>query len=235
MAVENQKPYGLLDAPSAYDFFCLLTELESQEQDVELGPPPKFMRHTNMSAGIKFSNEPLIFDGPIPTTPIKPNLEGLSIPKLERQTNMPTGISFSNEDLQDITVELFPEEETHLEYLKQPQSPEYLKLSEKLSTACSYEEFCSVIVEMKHLYDVETSALKENDDAQDELPCIDYCEICCNFLCDCDKMVPCDCGAFYHMDEPYGMCFTCEMTQRRQDSIDQELYPDDIRERYDSH
>jgi hypothetical protein len=128
-------------------------------------------------------------------------------------------------------VELFPEEEAYIEYLKQPHSLEYLKLSEKLSNAGSFEEFCSTIVEMKDLYDAETSVVKEYD----ELPCIEYCETCCNFSCECDKMVPCDCGALYHIDEPYGMCFECEMAYRRQDSIDQERYPDDIRERYDSH
>jgi len=180
MAVENQKPYGLLDAPSASAFFSLLVELESQEQDVELGPLPKFMRDTNMPPGINFPDEPLICDGPILTTPIKLKLTSLPIPKLERQTNMPPGISFSDEDLQEITIDLFPQED-------------------------------------------------------DELSAIDYCETCCNFLCECDKMVSCQCGVLYHMDEPYKMCFTCEMAKRRQESIDQELYPDDIRERYDSH
>jgi hypothetical protein len=180
MAVENQKPYGLLDAPSPLDFFSLLVELESQEQDVELGPLPKFMRETNMPPGINFSDEPLICDGPIPTTPIKIKLEALPIPKLERQTNMPPGICFSDEDLQEITIDLFPQED-------------------------------------------------------DELPNIEYCDTCGDFSCECDKMIYCDCGAFYYIDEPYKMCFDCEMAQRRQDSIDQYHYPDDIRERYDSH
>jgi hypothetical protein len=180
MAVENQKPYGLLDAPCPSDFFSLLVELEKEKDELEIGPLPKFTRQTNMPPGINFPDEPLICDGPILTTPIKIKLEGLPIPKLERQTNMPPGISFSDEDLQEITIDLFPQED-------------------------------------------------------DELPAIDYCETCCNFLCECDKMVSCQCGALYHMDEPYKMCFTCEMAQRCQDSIDQELYPDDIRERYDSH
>ena len=234
MAIENsniQKPYGLLDAPSASKFFSLLSELEKQEEDIELGPQPKFMRQTNAPAGINFPDEPLICDGPFPTTPIKPILEGPPIPKLERQTNMPPGMTVSDEDLKDITVELFPEDDAYLEYLKKPQSPEYLKLSERLGNVGSYEEFCDIMNKMKDLYDLETS-LPTYDD---ELPCIEYCETCCDFSCECDKMVPCDCGALYHIDEPYGMCFECEMAYRRQDSIDQQRYPDDIPERYDSH
>jgi hypothetical protein len=235
MAVENQKPYGLLNAPSPSDFFSLLTELESQEEDFELGPPPKFMRQTNMPPGINFPDEePLMFDEPIQTPPIKSILEGVPIPKLERQTNMPPGMNFSDEDLKEIAVELFPEEDAYIEYLKQPQSLEYLKLSEKLDNTGSYQEFCFVMNEMKNLYDLETSVIKE-DVPKDELPPIEYCETCCDFSCECDKMVHCDCGAFYYIDEPYQMCFDCEMAYRRQESIDQELYPDDIRERYDSH
>jgi hypothetical protein len=99
--------------------------------------------------------------------------------KLVRQNNRPPELCLIEEDIQDLAVELFPEEE--------------------------------------------------------ELPLIQYCETCQDFSCECDKMVPCDCGALYHIDEPYGMCFTCEMAQRRQDLIDQENYPDDIPERYDSH
>ena len=178
MAVENpviQKSYGLLDAPSPADFFSLLVELEEQEkEDFELGPLPKFMRQPNNQE----QDEPLICDGPMPSTPPKLKLEIPSIPKLERQTNMPPGIQI--EDLKDLNVELFPEED-------------------------------------------------------DELPNIEYCENCSDFSCECDKMVPCDCGKMYHIDEPYGMCFDCEMDYRRQDSIDQANYPDDIRERYDSH
>ena len=52
MAVENSsilRPYGLLNAPSASDFFSLLVELErKEEEDFEIGPPPKCMRQTNM-------------------------------------------------------------------------------------------------------------------------------------------------------------------------------------------
>jgi hypothetical protein len=234
MAVENpniQKPYGLLDAPSASQFFSLLVELEKQEEDFEIGPPPKFMRQTNMPPGIIFPDEDLLFDGPMLETPIKLNLDGPAIPKLERQTNMPPEIKVQDSDLKDLAVELFPEEEAHFQYLKGPHSPEYLRLSENLFNADSYEKFCSTLVEMKDLYDVETSVVKEDD----QLPYIEYCETCCDFSCECDKMVPCECGALYHIDEPYQMCYNCEMAERRQDLIDQQHYPDDIRERYDSH
>jgi len=224
MAVENPRPYGLLNAPSASAFFSLLVELEKEEQeDFELGPPPKFMRQPNNQE----QDEPLICDGPTPTK-LYPDIP--QIPKLERQTNMPPGIQI--EDLQDIAVELFKEEDQDvINYLKKPHSPEYLKLSDKLNNSESYSEFCCTLVEMKDLYDVETSLLKEDD----ELPNIEYCENCSDFSCECDKMVPCDCGKMYHIDEPFGMCFDCEMDYRRQCSIDQEKYPDDIRERYDSH
>jgi hypothetical protein len=51
-----------------------------------------------------------------------------------------------------------------------------------------------------------------------------------------DYMSHCDCGTLYDVrDEKHGMCHKCDMAERRQDSIDQERYPDDIRERYDSH
>lgn len=172
MAVENsdiQKPYGLLDAPSPSDFFSLLVELEKQETDAELGPLPKWMNHSK-------PNKQPICNGPIPTTPIKTKPVCPTIPKLERQTNMPPEIIFSHDDLQDLSVELFPEE--------------------------------------------------------DELPIIDYCETCCDFSCECDKMFPCQCGAFYHIDEPYQMCCNCEMAERQQDLIDQQRYPDDIPDRY---
>jgi len=235
MAVENssiQRPYSLLNAPSPSDFFSLLVELERQEEeDLEIGPPPKFMRQTNMPPGTIFPDEQLICDGHMPQTPIKLNLNEPSIPKLERQTNMPPGIQIEDDNLQDLAVELFPEDEDYIDYLKKPHSPEYLKLSEKLSNASSYSEFSSTLVEMKELYETETSLSKEDD----ELPNIEYCDDCCNFSCECYKMVPCDCGKMYHIDEPYGMCFDCEMAYRRQDLIDQELYPDDIRERYDIH
>jgi hypothetical protein len=178
MAVENPRPYGLLNAPSASAFFSLLTELEEQEEQLDLGPLPKFVRQTNMPPGINFLDEPLICDEPIPTTPIKANQIALPIPKLERLTNIPPGIHIEDDDLKDLAVDLFPEDEI--------QYPE-------------------------------------------------YCETCQDYSCVCDKMVPCDCGALYHIDEPYGMCFECEMAYRRQESIDQELYPDDIRERYDSY
>jgi len=175
MAVENPKPYGLLNAPSASAFFSLLVELEDQENQLDLGPLPQLTRHNNNTPE---QDEPLICDGPMPTTPIKLINFTPPIPKLERQTNMPTGIQIDDKDLQDLAVELFPED--------QIQYPE-------------------------------------------------YCETCRDFFCECDKMVPCDCGALYHIDEPYGMCGECEMAYRRQDLIDQELYPDDIRERYDSY
>jgi hypothetical protein len=175
MAVENPKPYGLLNAPSASAFFSLLVELEDQENQLDLGPLPQLTRHNNNTPE---QDEPLICDGPMPTTPIKLINFTPPIPKLERQTNMPTGIQIEDKDLQDLAVELFPED--------QIQYPE-------------------------------------------------YCETCRDFFCECDKMVPCDCGALYHIDEPYGMCGECEMAYRRQDLIDQELYPDDIRERYDSY
>jgi hypothetical protein len=223
MAVENsniQKPYGLLDAPSPSDFFSLLVELEKQETDTELGPLPKWMNHSK-------PNKQPICNGPIPTTPINPKPVCPTIPKLERQTNMPPEFIFSHDDLQDLSVELFPEEEAHLQYLKKPQSPEYLELSNKLSNVDSYQEFCSTLLEMKKLYDDETSLLKE-----DELPIIEYCETCCDFSCECDKMFPCQCGAFYHIDDPYQMCCNCEMAERQQDLIDQQRYPDDIPDRY---
>ena len=151
MAVENPKPYGLLNAPSPADFFSLLLEMEKEE--LKYDTPPSTSGRTS-------------------TINLPPP------PKLERQNNRPFELNLSEEDLQDLAVELFPEE---------------------------------------------------------ELPLIQYCETCHDFFCYCDKMVPCDCGALYHIDEPYGMCFTCEMTQRQQDLIDQENYPDDISERYDSY
>ena len=154
MAVENpliKRPYGLLDAPSPADFFSLLVEMEKEE--LKYDTPPSTSGRTST------------INLPLP-------------PKLERQTNRPPELYLSEEDLQDLAVELFPEE---------------------------------------------------------ELPLIQYCETCQDFSCECDKMVPCDCGALYHMDEPYGMCFECEMAQRRQDLIDQKNYPDDISERYDSY
>ena len=231
MAVENPKPYGLLNAPSASAFFSLLTELEEEEDQIDLGPVPQLTRNNN---NIPEQDEPLICDTNWPTTPIKSIKQSPPIPKLERQSNMPPEIKIEDNDLQDLAVELFPEEEAVLEYLKQPQSPEYLDLSNKLYNSGSYEDFCSTLVEMKDLYDVETSVEKK-DEPKEELPYIDYCETCCDFSCHCDKLIPCECGTLYHIDEPYGMCFSCEMAQRRQDSIDQELYPDDIRERYDSY
>lgn len=160
--------------------------------------------------------------GPLPKWTSQKNIS-----KLERKTNMPEEIIFSHDDLPEVNVELFPKEEAHLQYLKKPQSPEYLELSNKLSNAESYQEFCSTLLEMKKLYDDETSLLKE-----DELPIIEYCETCCDFSCECDKMITCDCGALYHIDEPYQMCYNCEMTERKQDLIDQERYPDDIPDRY---
>ena len=162
MAVENsniQKPYGLLDAPSASAFFSLLVELERQEADGELGPEPKWMCQSNNQ------DKPL---GTIPTTPRKSSKLFPPIPKLERQTNMPEGIKLPDEDLKDLSVALFPE----------------------------------------------------------------YCETCCNFSCECDMMVPCECGTLYDIRESYKMCYKCEMAMRRQDSIDQVIYPDDIQDRY---
>jgi len=208
MAIENsniQKPYGFDDVPSVSTFFSLLDQIEEQE----LGPEPKWMRHNNT-----------------------PELNHVfpPIPKLERQTNMPAEMKISHEDLEDLAVDLFPEEEAHFQYLKGPHSREYLRLSENLFNSDSYEKFCSTLVEMKDLYDVETSVPTDYG-----LPCIEYCDTCCDFSCECDKMVPCVCGALYHIDEPYQMCGNCEMAERRQDSIDQQRYPDDIRERYDSH
>jgi hypothetical protein len=137
---------------------------------------------------------------------------------------MPAGIHLPDID---IAVELFPEEEAVLEYLKHPQSSEYLELSNKLNDAASYEAFCSTLVEMKELYDIETAVIKEEEIV---VPFLEYCETCYNFSCDC--MVPCECGTLYHIDEPYGMCFNCETAERRQDLIDQDLYPDDIPDRY---
>jgi hypothetical protein len=171
VAVENPKPYGLFDAPSASAFFSLLLELEKEEEDFELGPVPKFARQSNNPAlwrndGLDYvpphDNEPLIGDVDLSSQVIWP-----PIPKLERQTNMPDGIPF------ELNVE---------------------------------------------------------DDAKFEIPFLEYCGTCYNFSCDC--MVPCECGTLYHIDEPYGMCFNCEIAERRQDLIDQDLYPDDIPDRY---
>jgi hypothetical protein len=176
MAVENSKPYGLLNAPSPSSFFSLLLELEEQENKLDLGTLPELTRHNN---NIPEHDEPLICDGPMLTTPIKSINLTPPIPKLERHANISQEIQIEDKDLQDLVVELFPEE--------------------------------------------------------DEIQYPLYCETCSDFYCECDKMVPCDCGALYHINEPYGMCAECEMAYRRQDSIDQELYPDDIRERYNSY
>lgn len=83
--------------------------------------------------------------------------------------------------------------------------------------------------------DLDDIAVELFPEQNDEIPIIEYCEACWNFICDCDKMVFCDCGALYHIDEPYGMCFQCEMDMRKQDLIDQQRYPDDIPERYNSY
>jgi hypothetical protein len=104
-AVENPKPYGLFDAPSASTFFSLLLELE-KEEDLEIGPVPKFARQSNNPAlwrndGLDYvpphNNEPLICDVKLSSQVIYP-----PIPKLERQTNMPLGIN-----LPDIDLDLF--------------------------------------------------------------------------------------------------------------------------------
>ena len=180
MAVENQKPYDLINAPSAFEFFSLLVELEKQENDDELGPQPKWTRYPDE-----------------PTTPTKSSEVFPPIPKLERQTNMPEGLKLPDEDLNDLNVELFPE------YIHYSKSPEYKELSRKLGNASCYEDFCSTILEMKDFYDYTSH---------------------------------CDCGTLYDVRyEKHGMCHKCDMAERRQDSIDQERYPDDIRERYDSH
>ncbi len=174
MTLENtniQKPYGLVDAPSATAFFSLLVELENQETDVELGPEPKWMMQCNNQ------DDPLIRRETIQTTPRK-------------------------------LIHEFPEEDAYLEYLKKPQSAEYLKLSERLNNLGSYEEFCDVMNKMKDLYDLETSLPTYHD----EIPIIEYCETCYDFSCECDKMVHCECGALYHIDEPYQMCCSCEAT-----------------------
>ena len=67
------------------------------------------------------------------------------LPKFMREERIPE----KKEDDEDDNV---------LAYLKKPHSAEYLALSEKLSNARSYEEFCSTLVEMKDLYDCETSS-----------------------------------------------------------------------------
>jgi hypothetical protein len=155
MAVENPNPL------SASAFFSLLGELENQ---FDL---PQLKRESNNPTlwGTQLVEpdrySPLICDGPMP---LKLNL---------RQENISEENNF---DLQDIAIELFPEEE------------------------------------------------EENH--------IQYCETCDGYLCDCDKMVHCQCGKLYHIAEPYKMCFNCEMDERRQDLIDQDLYPDDIPDRY---
>ena len=126
MAVENPRPYGLIDAPSPADFFSLLVELEQEykdkDEDFELGPPPKWMRQINNQ--LLFQEErPLIYDEPpmyheppmltnstTPTTPIKAEQSVPPIPKLERQTNMHPEIQILD-DLQDLVVDLFPEDQ----------------------------------------------------------------------------------------------------------------------------
>jgi hypothetical protein len=82
-------------------------------------------------------------------------------------------------------------------------------------------------------FDLQDIAIKlfpeEEEEEEDH---IQYCKTCGDYLCECDKMVHCQCGNLYHIAEPYQMCFNCEMAERRQDLIDQELYPDDIPDRY---
>lgn len=69
------------------------------------------------------------------------------LPKFTREERIP-----KKEDDED------EEDDKILAYLKKPHSAEYLALSEKLSNAGTYEEFCSTLVEMKDLYDCETSS-----------------------------------------------------------------------------
>lgn len=46
--------------------------------------------------------------------------------------------------------------------------------------------------------------------------------------CLCSKISVCYCGNKFSIYEKYGMCFDCEMKERKQESIDRILYPDDV-------
>jgi hypothetical protein len=43
---------------------------------------------------------------------------------------------------------------------------------------------------MKDLYDFETSSALKGYEETYEVPPIEYCVNCCNFSCDCEKMIP---------------------------------------------
>jgi hypothetical protein len=185
MAAENQhvqRPYGLLDAPSPADFFSLLVEMEKAE-DYESNQTPAP------------NNTPDEFPPP---------------PKLERQTNRPIELQPSEDDLNDVAVELFPEE-----LIPDADFSEFI--------VNSY--YCETCEDFK--CDCGDQLAREDYETDRECVTYKYYRFCHDFPEETSYCT--NCGKKYFIDESqYGMCYDCEMEAMKQDLIDQELYPDDI-------
>ena len=122
-------------------------------------------------------------------TPMPINIidEALHIPKLERKTNKPEDLCIKEQDLNEVKMELFPEEQ--------------------LIPDADFEDFVINVEE---------------------------CHECNEFICVCNSTLKCsmpDCNNQYNLNYShpyYEMCFDCEMKTRKQELIDELLYPDDI-------
>jgi hypothetical protein len=113
--------------------------------------------------------------------------ETLYIPKLERKSNKPEELCIREEYLNEVSLELFPEEE--------------------LIPDANFEDYIIHVNE---------------------------CDTCREFVCICDTLIQCPmpgCNNKYNFNNShpsYEMCFDCEMKERKQELIDELLYPDDI-------
>jgi hypothetical protein len=134
-----------------------------------------------------------------------------SIPKLQRQF---TNINLNEEDVEDII----------------PDDSICLPVLERQYTTTFTED------DIKEALIADANFSQCIDDYDDDFvfETIDNCEECQEFICICDNLIKCtipNCNNYYYSNyaEPsYEMCYSCEMNERRQELIDELLYPDDI-------
>lgn len=224
MAVENpsiQRPYGLLDAPSPADFFSLLVEMEKLEHtgsgpkksfdELLPFPIPRLERQSNPLPEVLLTLEEMERLEDYELTPTSNSsfdeLLSIPIPRLERQTNRPPELCLTEADLNDLKIELFPEEAL----IPDADFSEY---------GIRYPVYCETCSEFS--CGCGDQLAREAYETDRECGTYEYDRFCRDFPEEVQELIKCPtCEKMIYTDEQYGMCYACHMAEQR-------LYPDDI-------
>lgn len=153
--------------------------------------------------------------------------ETLYIPKLERKTNKPEELCIREQDLNEVSMELFSEEEL----IPDANFEDYIIHVNECDTCREFVCICDTIIRCPMLG-------CDNNEYYYYFSSYGMCFDCymvkrkqeiCDTLIKWCPMSGCNNKYNFNYSHPsYEMCFDCEMKERKQELIDELLYPDDI-------